>query len=267
MRKSLWNGFIGVVVSFVAGGVAVAAVPGAHPLLRSNGPTPIISQVTALSIELDDCTGEEMQLVAKGLSPSGESVERTHPLPQSYRHESKPYATFVIDDEDGYKNRIYRIVYTFRDKRYVAGYAAQFGNPAEYDDEWFFTDAELTNVPWQFDTKTQRFQIEAEPSTMPPLPVPFRQKDWKGICFAIPKALKKFTVEKARGEIEARGGRVATTDQEHIDVVLLRDDVDFVLRRNGKAESWMRQGAKVLKERSFQRRVRNEPETAEDFTD
>lgn len=220
-----------------------------------------------MDVDLNVFTGDKLTLVVKGLSPSGDSVERTHPLPRSYQRERTPYATVVTDAEDGYKDRLYRIVYTFRDKKYVAGFAAQSGDSDDEVDDWNFTWAELTNVPWDFDTKTQRFLLDPQPSKMPPVPVPFRQKEWKGICFAIPKPLKKFTVEKARREIETRGGRVATTDQERVDVVLLRDDVDFVFKRNEKAESWMRQGAKVLKERSFQRAIRNEPEAGEDLVD
>lgn len=253
MRRSSWKSFgLALLMSWmsVAGSVVWANEPASHlPVAEaSQGKERLVTVDELLVDESYDC----LELVTEGRTPEGERVEKRHRLSKNYEVSEEHYAEAVVDEEDGYRERYYHIVYHYRGRTFVAGVHTRFsrGGP----ESWFEPrDWDLTNVPWGFDVSKQRFRIEANPEQMPPMPVPFKGRNWKGLRFGIAGPLERYLVREAKLLIELRGGQVIENPKETVDVVLVADDVDFAWDRNQKAEAWMRRGAKVLWEKEFPR--------------
>ncbi len=188
-------------------------------------------------------------LVASGRTDTGARIEKRRLLSEKFSIEERHYRISEVDPGEDERTRTHRVLYRHRGRAYIAG---AHGKIASYPwVEWASMGGTLMNVPHGFDVEKQQIWIEPRPEEMPPLPVPFKTRSWKGLRFGIPYGLERFQEQEARAIVELRGGLVVEDCNEPVDVVLIADDTDFMYRRNELVERWMRQGAQVMWEKDF----------------
>lgn len=205
-------------------------------------------RVTRLFVEQ---SRDRLVLVARGTTAGGDRIERREMLPETFRIEKEPYESTPEHVPGAGCEMSYRILLNHQGQDFVAGVVVRTGMCDSFEG-LHYVDTRLTNVLWGFDPSTQKFWYDADPRTLPPRPVKFEGRSWKGLLFGLPSKLQRFTKREVKAIVKLRGARVVTWDRK-VDVVLLRDDVDFTWTREKMAEEWMRLGAKVLWERDFPR--------------
>lgn len=172
-------------------------------------------------------------------------IDRVQVLPRDYRLSEQPFDEST--DAAGIARRHHWILYRFRGLFHVAGVAMFEIRPPDLP---VCIDAELTNVPWGFDTSTQRFWIAPDAEAMPTMPRRLDDGPWRGLRIAIPTALERLSPVQVAAVLDARGARIVRPDGL-ADVVLLADDVDFARSRVVSAERLVQIGARVMWERDF----------------
>lgn len=233
--------------SISAEGALASAPANRTPIAISSQPEERLTTVAYLSV--DSTLWDRVVLIAAGRTATGASIQKKRLLPESFRIEERHYSGVVIDPGEGERTRNYRVLYHHRGRAYIAGRLTKMSTPPWM--EWNSMGGELMNVLHGFDVAKQQIWIEPRPEEMPPVPVPFKGGNWKGLRFGIAHWLERFLEQEAQTIIESRGGHVVKNYNDPVDVALVNDDTDFLRTRNKMAEHWMRQGAKVLREKNF----------------
>lgn len=219
-------------------------------LLTLSFPQLLCAKNPILAVEAQLVTadaGSPVTLVIRGRTAAGSLVERKQELSSEFYVEGQSFSSGPLRaGADASSAEVYRILYKPQGKEYIVGYM----QPGASDGQSAY--AELTNVPWGFDLKSQSFWYEATPARLPYVPVEFGNGNWYAARFRMPLEFERFRPEEVRAIVKARSG-VMVGPGQIAQVVLLPDDVDFISTRHREAELLIRKGAFVLWERNFPR--------------